>query len=226
MKRILSTLKEKWPDYILEIFVITIGILGAFMLNNWNEAQKTNRFEKEILSLIDQNIERDYDLMAKELFKAKQGNKLTNKLLEQVALKNYNDSLNHWMGKIISFERFKSQASAFEVLKTKGIESISDKELQLALISYYDIDLFKVYQSLNDVEQSFNADWLPVIKTSFSSFTWLTYHEPIDAKAFFENPSNIVLFKIFKDNREGSLRNLELALQSINAIRTQIKMQL
>jgi len=51
MKRILSTLKEKWPEYILEILVITIGILGAFLLNNWNEQKKDK--QKAIKLLVD-----------------------------------------------------------------------------------------------------------------------------------------------------------------------------
>lgn len=209
-----------------EIFLVVIGILLALQINNWNEGRKTKKFEQEILFLIDQNLHRDSVLLSEELFKAKQANQLTNRLLEQVALKNYDDSLNYWMGKIISFERFKSQSSAFEVLKAKGIETISDKELQLALISYYDVNLFEVYQSLDDVEFSFNTDWIPVIKEDFSDFKWQDFCQPINSKTFFEKPSSIVLFRLFQDNREGSVRNIEGALEKISEIRSLTKTHL
>jgi len=206
-----------------EIVLVVIGILIALSINNWNEARKATIFEDEILNLIDQNLEIDSISISKELYKTKQAIELTDRLLQKVSQKEYGDSLNNWMGKIISFERFKSQSSAFEVLKARGIEAISNKELQIKLISYNDESLYKLYESLGDVNVSFKADWVPVIKTDFSDFKWKEYCIPTDPKAFFEKPSSIILFKIYKDNRSGQVGNMESALAKLSEIRTLIK---
>lgn len=52
MNKILNHLKSDWYKYVLELIVITAGILGAFLLNNWNEDRKNAKIERAILSNI------------------------------------------------------------------------------------------------------------------------------------------------------------------------------
>tara|TARA_R110000787_G_scaffold85049_3_gene181848 strand:+ start:5860 stop:6576 length:717 start_codon:yes stop_codon:yes gene_type:complete len=210
----------KYARYAIgEIVLVVIGILIALSINNWNSQNKDRKYEKEILHLINQNLVNDSISLTRELNTAKNSNEASELLIEQLNSGIINDSLNFLMGQIITFERFKSTSSAFEVLKAKGIETISNKELQLALITYYDENLFKVYQSLNDVELSFKTDWMPIIKYNFKDFKWRKYSIPTDSEKFFNNPSTITLFKIFKDNRLGTIRNIELALLKISEVR-------
>ena len=67
MKRILSTLKEKWPEYILEILVITIGILGAYALNSWNDQNKAKALEKEYVFRLIEDLAKDTSIFNNEL---------------------------------------------------------------------------------------------------------------------------------------------------------------
>lgn len=67
MKRILNTLSKKWPEYILEILVITIGIFGAFALNNWNENRKTANAASSIL----ENLSEEFQQNQRELMDIK-----------------------------------------------------------------------------------------------------------------------------------------------------------
>lgn len=205
-----------------EILLVVIGILIALQINNWNETRKDSKFEKEILTLIDQNLVRDSLEIRTEWSKAVAANTFTDRLMEDLERENFNDSINYWLGSIISFERFKSQSSGFEVLKSRGIGIVKNKNLQIALISYYDVDLTNLYQSLNDVLYAFNSDWIPIIKTEFSDFQWLTYAEPRHQKEFLKKPTTSVLFKLYQDNREGQVRKMITALEKITLIRSLI----
>ncbi len=58
MKRILSTLSSKWPEYLIESVVIVASILGAYALDNWNatriETRKAERFLSELIDELDE----------------------------------------------------------------------------------------------------------------------------------------------------------------------------
>lgn len=59
MKKILETLKLKWAEYLLEMIVIVMGILGAFMLNNWNTHRNERTIEREYMQSMLSDLEKD-----------------------------------------------------------------------------------------------------------------------------------------------------------------------
>ena len=67
MKKILETLRLKWAEYLLEIIVIIIGILGAFALNNWNDFRKLEKEENQLFSKILSDLRSDSIEIAERL---------------------------------------------------------------------------------------------------------------------------------------------------------------
>ena len=48
MKKIIGHLNENWIRHGFETLVVTVGILGAFTLNNWSENRKAEKLELKI----------------------------------------------------------------------------------------------------------------------------------------------------------------------------------
>ena len=69
MKKLLETLQRKWAEYLLEMFVITFGIIGAFMLNSWNEGRVNYNhaidYHRRILVNFDQLIDQNQSRLLK-----------------------------------------------------------------------------------------------------------------------------------------------------------------
>lgn len=206
-----------------EVLLVMAGILLAFELNNWSEQKQRDEFESEILTLIDTNLQEDAKTLEIILKESKQAMAASEQILNALARNQPIDSIEYLLGDIINFQRFRAQSSAFEVLKTRGINHVKNKDLQLTLIDYYDDVLFDTYEALNDIEKSFNNDWVPVIKTDYSDFKWKQYAQPTDPDEYFKKPSTIILIKLFQNNRDGQVEQLEVTIKKIKEIQSLIK---
>lgn len=139
MKLILKTLKEKWPEYFLEILVITMGILGALILNNWNDGRKANNVQKKTMERMIDDMESDihrYDFLIKR-FDAR-----VSKCDSVLGLIQVQKTLNDRMGIIsvhlINFFLVEANTTTYEeMLNTSRIYSLEDDRLRMRIISYY-----------------------------------------------------------------------------------------
>ncbi len=216
MKQIFSTLKEKWPEYVVEIIVITTGILGAFALNTWNERDNLRNFENEILQEIASNLKDDEKILVQNISAINSAIEALEIVLRESNLPN--DSVYYLMSKFICFERFLPKTSAFEVLKSKGLASIRDSDLRRLITNYYDTDIKRIEQSLADIELEFEREWFDILMDQFDDFAFKKYAKPKDVKAFLSSPDNIIFMKLGRDNRRGSIQPLRAALSNLREI--------
>ena len=141
MKRILSLLKEKWPEYILEILVITIGILGAFALNNWNEDR--NSKSREVLYL--QAINTEFKNNRTQFQQITGWHRISREALRGI-LKEYEksqpnaDSLRLYASKAwATFTFDPSQSSIQSILSASSLDIIQNQELRSLLVNWSDL---------------------------------------------------------------------------------------
>jgi hypothetical protein len=212
---------NRFSKYLLyaigEIILVVIGILIALQINNWNDIRKSRAFEREMLSQIQENLNNDKTTL--ERIKLNYENALISfsKILDREQ-EQHPDSLKFWLGDIIQFERFQPITNSYEALKSEGLDQLSDKKLGRSLGTYYDDEINRVIQSVDDIERSFHEDWRPILKESAVDFKFQEYvivAEPsiFDTTSVARN--NLVLNR---DNYNGSLQTISAAIQNIEKL--------
>lgn len=139
MKRIFKTLKENWPDYFLEILVITIGILGAFTLNNWKERSDTSNQVYRSLSNLLSELEDDsvqFSFHERSSEATLSGIKRLLTLVKESGPAA--DSMEYYYHQSRNFILYVPQNSTFQSMNQLGLlNNVSDSDLLYQIQNYY-----------------------------------------------------------------------------------------
>lgn len=202
MKRIIKTLKQNWPEYFLEILVITIGILGAFTLNSWKERSDTNDQVYRSLSNLLSELQDDSVQFNYHRISSRQTLNSVRKLLSIVSQPNSSiDSMEFHYHQARSFVLYVPQNSSFQSMNQLGLlQNISDPQLLYDLQNYYTFTQPNV-KILRDLEeQKFQDDMNSIDTDSAIKMEEASWEDlPLDynkVKAILQKPQNFR--KIYK----------------------------
>ena len=142
MKRILTTLSQKWPEYLLEIIVLIIGIYGAFALDSWKEDRIDQKLESTFMQSMLEDLHGDVTIYSKYKTKNQRIYECIDSLVYSLKRPNpkaYAKQSSYW-GRIMTtlWNRAEPIERTFEQMKSSGqLELISRKNVADQISNYY-----------------------------------------------------------------------------------------
>jgi hypothetical protein len=138
MKRLLITLKQKWPEYLLEVLVITIGILGAFVLNTRYETRQINKATDLALVNVLEDLRQDSVQFGYHVSNSQDISENLKKTINNLLENGSNDSLEYCYQKSRGYLVAVVNNSAFQSMNEIGlVANIKDVDLRLNLMNYF-----------------------------------------------------------------------------------------
>lgn len=128
-----------------EIVLVVIGILIALQLNNQNQKSQVRQLEIKYLKEIATNLKSDsadiaFNIEFNEI-RLRSGQVVLKSLSDQGA---YSDTLNQYFGNLLYTTRSVMNFSAYETLKSRGLEIISNDSLRKMITHLYSFSYHNV----------------------------------------------------------------------------------
>ncbi|GAB3642832.1 hypothetical protein [Spirosoma arcticum] len=148
--RLSTLLRERWPEYVIEILVIVLSISASFALDEWKDKQRKQELEQLYLKELARDIESDISQLTEIIAETKQviskASGLIN-LSRQGSQPDYSQVISD-IRFTFKRPRFVAQDATFSDLKSTGnMQSLSNFSLKNNLFNYY-----KQYESIVLIE--------------------------------------------------------------------------
>jgi len=134
----------KYLKYAIgEIMLVVIGILIALSINNWKNENATRKLELSTLRELSRALSQDTIVINSYLSNLQVKRDNTKNLLEHIAIKKpYHSNLDkQFMSAYTLFGSKSFNISAFDLMKDRGMDIISNDSLRRQISSHYTIEL-------------------------------------------------------------------------------------
>ena len=151
--------ENKFSKYLIyaigEILLVVIGILIALQVNNWNNESANRDKEINLLTEMIRNLNMNINQFSDEI--EKQKSIILNIDVVMSQIKNntpYHDSLGAKYTSFAWTEEFNFANSAFETLKTTGLDLITSDALRENIINLFNVRYLRFYDVINKVSMA------------------------------------------------------------------------
>lgn len=196
-----------------EILLVVIGILIALQINTWNEDRKSSAREMKLLAELRTNLQINVQNLKNDIESQVKSAATIDYLIEHLDNRRpYKDSLKHYFYDADYAPDVVLSASAFETLKSAGLELVKTDSLRSAIINLFEIDYPTLMQETRRLEdQVWAVTIVPLLQKHFrieniDQYVVNDYTALLDDKEF----TNMLSFR-------GSLRKSS-TVQKIKAV--------
>jgi uncharacterized membrane protein YgaE (UPF0421/DUF939 family) len=232
--------ESKVSKYLLyaigEIILVVIGILIALQINNWNKSNQSRKVELAYLKEISKNLKSDLgDIRFNIDFNETRYHSSEVVLNALERDESYNDTLDFYFGSLLYTTRTVVDYSAFDALKSQGIELISNDSLRQMISKLYSFHYHNVIDF--EIQDDHNLQYTIVMPTVLSRLTIRQsteeHHDisqqlarPIDFNALKEDDDFKNALTMNKDLRKYMLINYRGLERRVKEVQEGIRIEL
>ena len=221
----------KYLKYALgEIVLVMLGILLALQVNNWNEARKTNKIEKQIFENLLSSLKKDSTELLRivdfQVKSARQHNRIINSTVSEFTSAISEDSISNILHELCNgrYSFFPKYGIYNSIVSSKGLDILHSETIRSKLIDLYDYE-YKRYESIDKVlDERFDAILVPFLNKEIGFYiNSNSEHNKIDIKNFEANFHELQLqCKYITGQSTSSLTLLQSIQSNVNELITEM----
>lgn len=215
-----------WAHVIGELLLVTIGVLLALAIDNWNKRNEETKKEAFHLQDLRQSLHSDL-IELKSIIQSHQESLRSCELLYQhlLAGKPWNDSFPNWIQGTTRSRLFFPQRAAFENLKSLDLNLIKNDQLRASIFQTYEERFAQVGVSEQKLMQQINEYWIPLLSSKVRMMENFDI-EPVDYDAILQEPPYRNYLGMIHGNNEEIIIAAKLAAMNVEILIRQIDLEL